>query len=216
VTLPVLLLGIAGMLRALRARAWRRWMLLPLGHAAAMLGAVVLLGAGLQPRYFILIATVAAAYAGAAIAGVFARDRIAGFAVAALGIVLLIATPGWFPSESELWVRRDPELRALVDAVHARSSGHDIVWVADDADYLYACRWRPAFGTYHALPRADSDPAALLVELESKPSALAVVQQTDLPVRRWARFAELAAGRWQFELLFEQSGYRIYGLQHTP
>jgi hypothetical protein len=215
VTLPVVLLGLAGMWRAWKARTSRAWMLPIWGHLAALAGGVLVLGAGLQPRYFILIGTITAAYAGIGFAGIAARRRDVALAVGAAAAFLLATTPALNSQAHDLWIRRDPELRALADEVASRRGDRHVVWVAEEAGYFYACRVRPAVGTYHALPRADSDPAVLLEEIRQAPGVIAVVQQAELPRQRWGRLLELAAGQWYAETQFERGGYRVYFLQRS-
>ena len=115
-TLPVLVLGVMGMLRALIARKGRAWMLVALVHAASLAGATVILHAGTQPRYFILIAAVFAAYAGVAVAGILEAGRAVGWATVGLAAVLFVVTPPMYPGRNDLWIRRDPELRRASSA----------------------------------------------------------------------------------------------------
>lgn len=210
--LPCLLLGIAGAVRALRARRGRGWMLLALLHAGALAGTTVVFQAGTQPRYFILTGTIAAAYTGVALGGLFAASRRVAWSAVALGLVALVVAPLAYPVERDLWIRRDPRLRQLVDTVHALSPDHDIVWVAEESAYLYVCRIGIAIERYHGMPRADSDPALVLTRLDDARQATACVQQATLPLERWSRFETLAAPTWNIQFVREVSGYKIYAL----
>jgi 4-amino-4-deoxy-L-arabinose transferase-like glycosyltransferase len=211
VTLPMLLLGGAGMARAIRARTDRAWMLLPWGHAGALAGALAVLAAGTQPRYFILIATVGAAFAGVGIAGIAAQSRRAGLAALALAAVLLVVTPPLYPSRHDLWIRRDAVLRTLADDTARLAAGRHVVWVGD-AGFFYACRIRPPLGRYHSLPRADSDPGLAVAGVGAAPSAVAVVEQSVLARERWDRFLALSSPGWRLEPRFDRGDYRVFEL----
>jgi hypothetical protein len=144
-----------------------------------------------------------------------ARDRAIGLAAAAVALLLIGLTPSFNPGAHDLWIRRDPELRALVDEVAARAQGRDVVWISEESGYFYACRVRPPLDRYHALPRPDSDPARLVEELRQVPATLAVVQQSELPRQRWEKLLELTASQWQAEPQFERGPYRVYVLQRN-
>lgn len=117
-----------------------------------------------------------------------------------------------FPGENDLWVRRSPRLRALVDDVRARASGQDVIWVSDEAGYFYSCRVRPPLARYHSMPRADSDPAAVMAELGAAPAAVAAVETQDRARERWSRFAALAAETYDVQPAGTVQGYQIYNL----
>ena len=212
VPLPVMLLGAAGVVRSLRARRGREWMLLGSVHLAALTGAALLLGAGTQPRYYILVGTLAAGYAGIALAGVWRENfRVAAW-VTVLATLLFVIAPGLYPNDNDLWIRRSARLRTVVDDVRARASGGDVIWVSDEAGYFYACRVRPPLARYHSMPRADSDPAAVMAELEAAPAAVVAVEPQDRVRERWARFAALAAATYDVQPAGSVQGYQIYHL----
>ncbi len=212
VPLPCAVLGIAGMLRALRARRGRAWMPLALFHAGVLAATTWLLGAGTQPRYFILTGTIVAAYAGIGWAGIIAASRRTGWIVAVVASALLVITPGLFASHHDLWVRRDAHLRALVDAVRGAAAGRDVIWVSEESGYLYWCRVRTPISTYHAMPRADSDARALLEEMRAARAAVACVQDGSQTEERWSRFAAAATPEWDVRPAGARDGYRLYDL----
>jgi len=210
--LPVLLLGIAGAVRAVRLHRGRAWLLLAVLHAGALVATTLLFHAGTQPRYYILAGTIVAFYAAVGWAGVVAQSPRLGLCLAGAVLVLLAVVPGVFPGENDLWIRRSPRLRALVDDVRARASGRDVLWVSDEAGYFYACRVRPPLARYHSMPRADSDPAAVMAELGAAPTAVVAVEPQDRVRERWARFAALAAATYDVQPAGTVQGYQIYNL----
>ncbi len=210
VTLPVAVLGVVGGVRAWRARASRGWLVPALAHLAALAGTTLVFNAGTQPRYFILIGSIVAAYAGVGLAGITARSRSVGWATVVLATLLLVTTPQLYPGESDLWIRRHPALRQLVDEVERRSEGGHVVWVSEESGYFYACRAKPPLQLYHALPRADSEPQTVLDGLRDADTAIACVQQRPLPVERWQRLLTLAGRGWIVEPLAEHGEYRLF------
>lgn len=210
--LPILLLGLAGAVRALQARRGRAWLILGVLHAGVLAGTTWFFQAGTQPRYFILVGAVCAAYAGVALAAITATSRRIAAAVVAIALVALVVAPFAYPVERDLWLRRDTRLRRLVDSVHAMRQGRDVVWVAEESAYFYLCRTRIPVSEYHGLPRHDSDPALALAQLQDASQAVACVQQASLPLERWTRFTALAAAEWDVRFAREQDGYAIYDL----
>ena len=213
ITLPILVLGVMGVVRSLRARQGRAWMVLPLAHAAALAAAAVVVRAGTQPRYFILIGTVLGAYAGVAVAGVLERSRRVGFGVVALAAGLLALTPGMFPDDDELWIRRNPELRALADEVSLASQGQDVVWIGRSA-YYYCCRKRPPLERFHAISRYDYDPTQIIAGWRDAASVVVVVEQTPATMQQWEQFQQRAQG-WVAHPLGAQGGFDIYSLRRA-
>jgi hypothetical protein len=132
--------------------------------------------------------------------------------VAAAPAVLLVVTPPLFETGSELWTRRNDRLRRLVDRVAAISADRHVVWIADEAAYFFPCRTGFATKRYHAMSRADSDPAAVLQDLAGADSVVACVQDTALPSRHWQALEAGAAGTWTIRQLASPTGYRIYGM----
>lgn len=217
VTLPCIVLGVLGMLRALRARRGLEWIAAPLLHLAALAGAVVLFGAGTQSRYLILVATIGAAYAGVALGGVLQRSKGVAIALAVLCAGLFVVAPPLFSGGNNLWLRRNPELRALVDAVHRQSAGRDVVWVAEESAFFYPCRVDVAVDRYHAMSRGDSDPNEVLRGLQHTDRALACVQvNSSIASERWAAFLAAAGASWSVALRQEIGGYRVYDLERSP
>ena len=212
VTLPVIVLSLAGALRAWGARAGRGWILPALAHLAALAGTTLVFHAGTQPRYYILVGSIAAAFAGVGLAGIAARSRAVGWATAMLAAILLVVTPQLYPDESDLWLRRNPELRQLVDEVDRRSEGGHVVWVSQESGYFYACRARPPIQLYHALPRADSEPQTVLDGLRDADTAIACVEQRPLPRERWQRLLALAGRGWLVEPLADHGDYRLFAM----
>lgn len=210
VPLPVLLLGGAGAFRSLRARRGRAWMLPAAVHLAALTGAALLLGAGTQARYHILAGTVAAAYAGVGLAGVWRAHRGPAVGVAAVALVLFVIAPGLYPNDNDLWIRRSARLRAVVDEVRARAAGRDVAWVSEEAGYFYVCRARPPIARYHAMPRADSDPAALLRDLAGE--AIVAVQPADRARARWQDLVARASATYEIRPAGTVEGYEIYDM----
>ncbi len=166
-----------------------------------------------QPRYFILSASVAAAFAGIALDGILSRSRRVGWGIVLLAAILVVVTPPLYPGESDLWVRRAPELRELVDEVARSSAGGQVVWVSEEAAYFYACRIRPPRGRYHALSRPDSEPGTVVSGLATASTAMACVQQKPLPLQRWETLLALLDGAWDVQLLAERGDYRLYSLR---
>ena len=212
VTLPIVVLAVAGAVRAWRARAGRGWIMPAVAHLAALTGTTLVFHAGTQPRYYILVGSIAAAFAGVGVAGITSRSRRVGWAAIALVALLLVTTPQLYPGESDLWSRRNPALRQLVDEVERRSEGGHVVWVSEESGYFYACRAKPPPRLYHALPRPDSPPQAVLDGLRDAETAIACVQQRPLPVERWQRLLTLAGRGWVAEPLAEHDGYRLFTL----
>lgn len=212
VTLPVLVLGLIGMARAMNAKRGRNWILLPLVHAVSLAGTTIVLQAGTQSRYFILIGSVFAAYAGVGLAGMFERSRLVGAATALLAIGLFVYTPSLYPGGNTLWARRDPQMRALVDHVARLSEGRDIVWVGDSA-YFYFCRKRPPLEQYHALSRADSDPGVVVAGLDHSNRALACVENNEVFLERWRSLLDKLEPMWRVERIDERGEFMIYGLR---
>jgi len=210
VTLPIVVLGVLGAVRAWRARAGRGWIMPAVSHLAALAGTTLVFHAGTQPRYYILVGSIAAAFAGVSVAGIASRSRGVGWAAVVLVGLLLVTTPQLYPGESDLWVRRNPALRQLVDEVERRSEGGHVVWVSEESGYFYACRAKPPTQLYHALPRPDSPPQAVLDGLRDADTAIACVQQRPLPVERWQRLLTLAGRGWVVEPLAEHGEYRLF------
>lgn len=211
-TPSLLILGLFGMVRALRANCGRAWMLLPLAHVVLFAGTTVLFSAGTQSRYFILAASVFAAYAGIAIGGMMQQAKGVGLAILLLATVLVVVAPPLFPPGDDLWIRRNPTLRALVDEVEQQAAGRDILWAADKSAFFYACRTRPPVEQFHAMSRFDSDPQVILTELDSADAAIACIQRSPLFEALWGRFEALATKHWNVRLIEERNDYRIFAL----
>jgi hypothetical protein len=210
--LSVLLLGLAGAARALRARRGRAWLILVVLHAGILAGTTWFFQAGTQPRYFILIGAICGAYAGVGLAALISTSRRIAATGIAVTLAALIAAPFAYPVERDLWLRRDARLRRLVDSVADLRRERDVVWVAEESAYFFLCRTRIAADDYHGLPRHDSDPALALDRLHADDHAIACVQQAPLPLERWTRFTALAAADWDVRFVREQAGYAIYDL----
>jgi len=215
VTLPVVFLGTMGVVRALRACRGRGWIVPALAHLAALAGTTLVFHAGTQPRYFLVVASIWAAYAGVGLAGIAARSRRVAGAVGLLGLALLASTPQLYPGESDLWMRRSPELRSLVDEVSRLADGGHVVWVSEESGYFYSCRVQPPRRFYHALPRPDSDPRTVIEGLREADSAIACVQQLPLPRQRWESLSTLLAGDWIVEPLATRGNYQLLALRRT-
>jgi hypothetical protein len=203
-------LGAAGAVRALAARRGRAWLVLGALHTAVLAATTLVFQAGTQPRYFILIGTVFAVYSGVALGGIFTTSRRIAAGVVVLALAAFVVAPAAFPNESDLWIRRSARMRELVDRVHAVGAGRDVVWVADESACFYLCRTGIAIERYHAMPRADSDPAVVLAGLRGATSAVACVQQTRLPLERWSKLEALAAPEWRMRVVDDHGGYRLY------
>jgi hypothetical protein len=216
VTLPLLVLGLAGALRAMRHGRGRGWIVPALAHGAAFTGTTLVFHAGTQPRYFILIASIWAALAGVALAGILARSRFVGWSMVFLAALLLAWTPGWYPGNNFLWARRNPELRVIVDDVAARVGEAHVVWVAEESAYLYFCRIRPPLQRYHGLPRHDSDLQTVVDGLEDAQEAFACVQQASRPLLRWQKLLERVSGSWHVQLLEDRGTYRVFSMRRLP
>jgi len=84
-TLPLIVLGALGMIRALKARRGREWMGLLFLHLAALSAATIVSATGNQARYLILAGAILAYYTGVAISGIAQTNR------RMAGIVMLVA-----------------------------------------------------------------------------------------------------------------------------
>lgn len=210
--LPVLLLALAGAVRAARFRRGRGWMILAVLHAGALVATTLLFHAGTQPRYYILAGSVVGLYAAVGWAGIWAAAPRFGLAVAVLAGLLLAVLPGLFPGGNDLWIRRSPHLRSLVDDVRSQAADRDVIWVSEESGYFYACRVRPPAGRYHSMPRADSDPAALLAALHAPSGAVVAVEPHERAQQRWQRLAALAAPAYDVQAARVVQGYQIYDL----
>ena len=216
VTLPWIVLGVAGMIRALRAGVGRAWIPLALMHVAALGGAALVLGAGLQARYLLLPAAICGAYSGVALGGMFESSRRWAAGLAAVSVGLVLVAPSMFPGRDDLWVRRSPRLRALVDEVAQAAQGGDVVWISDESAYFYAVRTHTPVERYHAISRADADPAQLLVRLRTADTAVACVQVTKHPLAQWDTFRQQAADTWNIESIVVRPDYHLYRLRRIP
>ena len=213
ITLPWVVLGVAGMIRALRVGVGRTWIPLALMHVAALGGAAMILGAGLQARYLLLPAAICGAYSGVALGGVFESSRRWAAWVAALAVGLVVVAPSMFPGRDDLWVRRSPRLQVLVDEVAQAAQGGHVVWISDESAYFYAVRTHTPIERYHALSRADEDPAQLLERLQTAATAVACVQMTKHPLAQWDTLRQLAADTWSIEPIAERPDYHLYRLR---
>lgn len=210
--LPVALLALAGAVRAARFHRGRAWMLLGVLHAGALVATTLLFHAGTQPRYYILAGSVAAFYAAVGWGGIWAAAPRFGLAAAAVAGILLAVLPGLFPGGNDLWIRRSPRLRLLVDDVRSQAAERDVIWVSEESGYFYACRVRPPAGRYHSMPRADSDPAALLAALRSPSGAVVAVEPHERARERWQRLAALAGPAYDVRTARVVQGYQIYDM----
>lgn len=221
VPLPVAVLGVAGMGRALRFRCGREYVPLVVLHLGSLLAATWSTGTGNQARYLILLGSILAAYTGVAVAAMLQRSRRCGGALLVLAFGLTLVLPSAYPDPGVLWIQRSARLRGVVDCVAAvrvaqRLQAAPVVWVADESAFFFACRQRIPVGLYHALSRADTDPRPILAVLKSQPDVLACVRMNAESERRWADFLQIASGRWACESLASQcSGYRTYRLHRA-
>ena len=222
VPLSMALLGAVGGARALRWRRGAEFLPLLLLHLGSLLLATWSTGTGNQPRYFILVGSLAAAYAGAALGGALQRSPPSGLLLAALALVLVPWTGALFPHEGELWIRHIPRLRQVTDCVAASRATEalqaaPVVWIADEAGYFFLCRERLPVERYHSMPRAESDASAIAAALRGEPVTLVVLRDNAESERRWQALAAALGETWQVEERGQRcADYRLLELRAPP
>jgi hypothetical protein len=225
ITVPLLTFGVLGMLRAHIAQRGREWLPVLLLHLAALTAALAMTNQGTQPRYMILTGSILAAYSGVFIGAVYEASRPRGSLVMVFSGLLLGITPQMFPGGHDLWIRRNAPLREVVDTVRA-SCGNgsaavepknppcNVLWVADESAYFYACRVRPPIDSYHALSREDSDPNTVLDELKTADLVVAGVRQSAPAQGQWDRFVRCAADEWSIQVVAQgHHDYQVFRLR---
>jgi 4-amino-4-deoxy-L-arabinose transferase-like glycosyltransferase len=196
VTFPLMVLGVMGILRALRCQRGREWLGLLVLHLGALVAATVLSGTGNQPRYLILVAAILAYYAGVAIAGIAAFSRRAAIGVLVTSLIAIVLLPLAYADHRSLWIRQSPGLRAVMDCVSEHVTAGTLFWISDEASFMFPSHTGWPIQRYHHASRTDSDIRALSGKAQGTDVIWLCHNQTDYVLRQVQELLSLWEDAW--------------------
>ena len=212
-TLPFIVLGCMGAVRALRVGRSRIWLPVLVLHTGALAAASLTAGQGNQPRYLLLAGSILAAYSGIALAGMIEQSRRLG-ALACIATGLLLAwAPRMYPTSHGIWVLRNQDLRRVVDHVATLRGERDVLWVGDESAFFFPCRASIPIERYHTVARLEGDPSRTSRELGSVREAVACVHRSERGQRLWTAFLEESSGEWLLQSEAPTGDYDVVRMQ---